>query len=307
MAEVARELRSEAALVHAGGPQLVKGLTRFHERLLAEELTLKSGDSNKRLAAALSDARVDLNPHQIEAAAFALEAMERGGCMLADEVGLGKTIEAGIVIGQLCAEGKNRILILAPATLRAQWQTELREKFDLESVLVDGRTVRATGNCFDQPFPVICSHPFAANKGELVAQIPWDLVVIDEAHRLRNAHKANHKTGRALRLALKDRPKVLLTATPLQNDLLEVFGLLSLLDEQILGPESAFRTRYQVDPEVGGLSADATNELKERLAPVVHRTLRRKVREYVRYTNRRSIVEDFAPSAQEQDLYEKVS
>nr|WP_228531056.1 MULTISPECIES: SNF2-related protein [Myxococcaceae] len=285
----------------------VTGLTRFHERLLAEELTAKSGDTQKRLASALSDARVDLNPHQVEAATFAMDSLSRGGCMLADEVGLGKTIEAGIVIAQLVAEGKNRILILAPATLRAQWQTELREKFDLESVLVDGRTVRATGNCFDQPFPVICSHPFAANKADLTAQIPWDLVVIDEAHRLRNAYKASNKTGKALRSSLAGRPKLLLTATPLQNDLLELFGLISLLDEQILGPEHAFRSRYQVDPDAGGLREDAGQELKERLAPVVQRTLRRQVREFVRYTNRRSIVEDFTPSPEEQDLYDKVS
>ncbi len=294
-----------AANSAAGGSSAA--LTRFHERLLAEELTARSGDSTRRLANALSEARVDLNPHQVEAAAFALDSMSRGGCMLADEVGLGKTIEAGIVIGQLVAEGKNRILILAPATLRAQWQGELLEKFDLDSTVVDGRSVRATGNVFDQPVPVICSHPFAANRPELLAQIPWDLVVIDEAHRLRNAYKPGHKTGRALKAGLRDTPKILLTATPLQNDLMELFGLLSLLDEQILGPEAAFRSRYQVDPEIGALTEDVSLELKERLALVVQRTLRRQVREYVRYTNRRSIVEDFAPSPEEQDLYEKVS
>jgi superfamily II DNA/RNA helicase len=317
--EVARGLRVEvevsaaataatAATTARGEPtEPARPLTPFHERLLSEELTLRSADSHQRMANALSEAKVDLNPHQVEAAAFALDSLSRGGCMLADEVGLGKTIEAGLTIGQLVAEGKTRILILAPATLRAQWNSELQEKFGLESVLVDGRTVRATGNCFDQPFPVICSHPFAANKAALVAEIPWDLVVIDEAHRLRNAHKQGHKTGQALRAALAGRPKLLLTATPLQNDLMELFGLMSLLDEQILGPEHAFRTRYQVDPECGGLKEDAVAELKERLAPVVQRTLRRQVREYVRYTNRRSIVEDFAPSPEEQDLYEKVS
>ena len=312
--EVARGLRVEVEVSAAAATaarveteQPARPLTPFHERLLSEELTLRSSDSHQRMANALSEAKVDLNPHQVEAAAFALDSLSRGGCMLADEVGLGKTIEAGLTIGQLVAEGKTRILILAPATLRAQWNSELKEKFDLESVLVDGRTVRATGNCFDQPFPVICSHPFAANKAALVAEIPWDVVVIDEAHRLRNAHKAGHKTGQALRAALQGRPKLLLTATPLQNDLMELFGLMSLLDEQILGPEHAFRTRYQVDPEVGGLKEDAVAELKERLAPVVQRTLRRQVREYVRYTNRRSIVEDFAPSPEEQDLYEKVS
>ena len=100
-------------------------LTRFHERLVAEELLARGGDGNARVARALSEAKVDLNPHQVEAAAFALDAMSRGGCLLADEVGLGKTIEAGIVIAQLCAEGKGRVLILTPATLRSQWQGEL--------------------------------------------------------------------------------------------------------------------------------------------------------------------------------------
>ena len=291
----------------AGGQHHDRTLTRFHERLLVEELTVKGGDSQSRLASSLSDSRVDMNPHQVEAANFALESLSRGGCMLADEVGLGKTIETGIVLGQLVAEGKSRILICAPATLRAQWQAELKEKFDVDAIVVDGRSVRASGNVFDRPVPVICSIQFAANRAEMCAQIPWDLVVIDEAHRLRNAWKASNKMGKQLKMALKDRPKLLLTATPLQNDLMELFGLLSFLDEQILGPEHAFRSRYQPDPEIGGLKEDASRELKERLGQVVHRTLRRQVREYVRYTNRRSIVEDFAPSAEEQDLYDKVS
>jgi superfamily II DNA or RNA helicase len=295
---------SRGAIVHK--PTFL--LTRFHERLLAEELLGKGADAQSRVMRALSEAKVDLNPHQLEAAVFALDAMSRGGAMLADEVGLGKTIEAGIVIAQLVSEGKNRILVLAPATLRAQWQQELKEKFDLESVVVDGRTVRATGNCFDQNVPiVISSHPFAANRPEALAQIEWDLVIIDEAHRLRNSHKPNNKTGKALKLGLRKSPKLLLTATPLQNDLSELFGLLSLLDEQILGPEDAFRAHYAIDPENGGLQDVASSELKKRISPVVQRTLRRQVREYVKYTNRRSVVEDFTPSADEQSLYEDVS
>src|SRR5262245_56605343 len=129
------EVHADANALTARGPVPaeagVRPLTAFHERLLAEELLLKSSDPSKRRAGTLCEARVDLNPAQLEAAAFALDSLSRGGCMLADEVGLGKTIEAGILIGQLVAEGRNRILILAPATLRAQWQNELREKFDL--------------------------------------------------------------------------------------------------------------------------------------------------------------------------------
>ncbi|MBL9039501.1 MAG: DEAD/DEAH box helicase [Archangium sp.] len=284
-----------------------RGLTRFHERLLAEELTRKAGDGSARVVRALSEARVDLNPHQLEAAVFALDSLSRGGCMLADEVGLGKTIEAGIVMAQLAAEGKTRLLVLAPATLRSQWQQELKEKFDLDAVVIDGRTVRATGNVFDQPSVVIASHPFAAFRPEQLGQIQWDLVVIDEAHRLRNAHKPNNKIGKALKAGLKSSPKLLLTATPLQNSLSELFGLLSLLDEQILGPEDAFRAHYPVDPDHGGLPDGASKELRARLAPVVQRTLRRQVKEYVRYTNRRSVVEDFTPSSDEQSLYDDVS
>jgi superfamily II DNA or RNA helicase len=281
-------------------------LTRFHTRLLAEQLTLRTSRGADRVVPTLSGARVDLHPHQVEAAAFALDSLPRGGCLLADEVGLGKTIEAGIVLSQLVAEGKERILVLTPATLRAQWQAELREKFDLDSVVVDGRSSRPGANIFDRPFPVIASLPFAAARPEALAAVAWDVVVIDEAHRLRNAHRPGHKTGRALRQALAGRPKLLLTATPLQNALLELFGLLSFLDEGILGPEHAFRSRYAA-AEDGTLDAPASSELKERLSTAVHRTLRRQVREYVRFTNRRSVVEDFAPTAEEQALYQRVS
>ncbi|MBL8915185.1 MAG: DEAD/DEAH box helicase family protein [Archangium sp.] len=284
------------------------GLTRFHQRLMAEELTSKSSDGQSRVMRAVAEAKVDLNPHQLEAAVFAMDSLSRGGCMLADEVGLGKTIEAGIVMAQLASEGKNRILVLAPATLRAQWQSELKEKFDLESAVVDGRTIRATGNPFDQPVPVvIASHPFAAIRQELVAQIQWDLVVIDEAHRLRNAHKPGNKMGKALKAAMGKAPRLLLTATPLQNDMSELFGLMSLVDEAILGPEEAFRAHFPIDPENGALTDQAQKEIRQRLAPIVQRTLRRQVREYVKYTNRRSVVEDFTPLAEEQMLYDDVS
>src|SRR5690606_16177309 len=167
--------------------------------------------------------------------------------------------------------------------------------------------------------PVICSVPFAANRADALRKVPWDLVVIDEAHRLRNAYRPTHKTGRALRQALAGVPKLLLTATPLQNSLMELYGLVSLIDETILGTEESFRALYgpllqpppQADhPEAAQRLAERAQlmeDLKERLSPVIHRTLRRQVREYVKYTNRRSIVEDFRPSLEEQELYDRVS
>ena len=234
MAEVARGVASPTLVGHRLGSG--QRLTAFHERVLAEELTIARSDGAARLAPALSEARVDLNPHQVEAAAFALDSLPRGGCVLADEVGLGKTIEAGLVIAQLIAEGQRRILVICPASLRAQWQIELEEKFALRCPILDGRTSRATTPAWKQDAPVICSLQFAASRGHSLSGVPWDLVVIDEAHRLRNSYRRSHKTGQALRRALKGRAKLLLTATPLQNNLLELYWLVGFLDEQIFVP-----------------------------------------------------------------------
>jgi superfamily II DNA or RNA helicase len=284
-------------------------LTHFHQRIAAEALTARGGGGATRLAPALVRSAVDLNPHQIEAAAFALSALPTGGAILADEVGLGKTVEAGLVLSQLAAEGKNRIIILVPSSLRAQWRNELLSKFGMESTLVDGDAFRASEklglrtNLFDTGGIVIASHQFAAMRGAEIERVPWDLAVIDEAHRLRNAYRRDHRTGQALRKALRKCPKLLLTATPLQNDIMELLGLAAFIDDALLGNEETFRLQYAT----GELTEEKAADLKARLAPVVIRTLRRQVKEYVKFTARRSFVEDFAPTAQEQELYDRVS
>jgi superfamily II DNA or RNA helicase len=284
-------------------------LTRFHQRIAAEALENRSGSGASRLAPALAQSSVDLNPHQIEAAAFALAALPIGGAVLADEVGLGKTIEAGLVLAQLAAEGRNRILILVPASLRNQWRDEMSSKFGLESDVIDGDKVRAAEkqgirtNPFDTGGVVIASHAFVALRAHEVERVPWDLAVIDEAHRLRNAYRRDHRTGQALRKALRRCPKLLLTATPLQNDLMELLGLAAFIDDALLGNEETFRLQYAS----GEMTEEKAADLKARLAPVVIRTLRRQVKEYVKFTARRSMVEDFAPLPEEQELYDRVS
>jgi hypothetical protein len=113
-------------------------LTEEQQKYIAWLLTSRrSGDDDMRVAGVLSEARVDLNPHQVEAALFALKSPFSKGVVLADEVGLGKTIEAGIVISQYWAEQKRRILIIVPATLRRQWSTEMEEKFFLKSEILE--------------------------------------------------------------------------------------------------------------------------------------------------------------------------
>ncbi|MDO8729502.1 MAG: SNF2-related protein [bacterium] len=260
-----------------------------------------------RMAGALLDAQVDLNPHQIDAALFATSNPLSKGVILADEVGLGKTIEAGLLIAQRWAERKRRILIIAPANLRKQWHQELADKFGISASIIEAKSYRqaikdGAKNPFDAASILICSYQFASGKAKEVESVPWDLVVIDEAHRLRNVYKSENKTARILRDALAVPQKVLLTATPLQNSLLELYGLISFVDERVFGDLDSFKSQF------GQLKDAASFEaLKNRIAPICKRTLRRQVEAYVKYTRRIPLLQEFVPSTDETNLYNYVS
>lgn len=283
-------------------------ITDYHAKLFAHELQKRRSVADaEKLAGALFDAQVDLNPHQVEAALFAFKSPLSKGAILADEVGLGKTIEAGLVLAQKWTEGKRRILVISPANLRKQWSQEVEEKFFLPTLILEARNYNkfakdGARHPFEQKKLVICSFQFAARHADELMVIPWDLVVIDEAHRLRDVYRPDNRIGRALKGALANAPKVLLTATPLQNSLMELYGLVSLIDDYAFGDAKSFRAQY------ARLSGDGQfDELKARLQPVCHRTLRRQVLEYIRYTNRIPITQEFVPTEAEQSLYDMVS
>ncbi len=281
-------------------------LTEYHAKYYAHELTRHTaGAEPDRLTMALFDANVDLNPHQIEAALFALRSPVQKGVILADEVGLGKTIEACLVLCQLWAERKRRLLVICPASIRRQWADELERKFNLPATILDSRTyttaIRSgTGSPFDCGKVVICSLNFAAKEKAAIREVGWNMVVIDEAHKLRNAHQSSNKTGQAIREAVADTRKILLTATPLQNSLMELYGMSSVIDEQLFGDAAAFRALYE------GENGDM-NALKTRLQSFCKRTLRKDVLEYVQFTRRQAITRPFTPSDEEINLYETLS
>lgn len=283
--------------------------TAYHAKYFAYELTRQrpSNDLGK-LTSSLQDAQVDLNPHQVEAALFAFQSPLSQGAILADEVGLGKTIEAGIILSQQWAERKRKLLIIAPSNLRKQWNQELADKFFLPSVILETKSFNEhlkAGNL--NPFNqndniVICSYHFAKNKAIYIEQTNWDIVIIDEAHRLRNVYKASNKIGNVIKDAIQKRKKVLLTATPLQNSILELYGLVSIIDDFIFGDLKSFKSQYSRQLDEGNYE-----DLKSRLLPICHRTLRRQVLEYINYTERRAFCEEFSPSDEEHQLYEWVS
>ncbi|BAS49440.1 protein, SNF2 family [Aggregatibacter actinomycetemcomitans NUM4039] len=180
--------------------QLTPHQAQYYAWLLTRQA---EGNNVESLASTLVDAQVDLNPHQVDAALFACQNPLSKGVILADEVGLGKTIEAGLVILQRWAERKRKILIITPANLRKQWHQELQEKFGLQGMILEAKSYKAdkkTGkNPFRQENPVICSYQFAKSKADDIKQIGWDLVVLDEAHRLRNVYKKNNVIGKTLK------------------------------------------------------------------------------------------------------------
>lgn len=299
-------------------------ISDYHAKYFAYELTKRcASDSLEKLSSTLSNAQVDLNPHQIEAALFAFRSPLSKGAILADEVGLGKTIEAGLVLSQKWAERKRKILLIVPSSLRKQWNAELQEKFFLPSIILETKSFNqyikdGNLNPFNQKdVIVISSYHFARAKSPYIKQTKWDIAVIDEAHHLRNVYKSSNKIAKEIKNALSEIPKILLTATPLQNSLLELYGLVSIIDDHVFGDLKSFKANYarvsreqdinenepgQIEPK-----QEMFTDLRNRLKPLCTRTLRRQVLEYIKFTKRIALTEDYVPTEQETELYHGMS
>ena len=298
----------------------------FLQRYLAEKLSLKKMAGNiARLSSTLAKSSIQLNPYQIHASVYAFDSPLQRGAILADEVGLGKTIEAGITVSQLWAEGKRRILIICPASIRKQWQDELSNRFGLNSEVIDGPIFNEKVNSGEK-IPLtyegifIVSLHFAYKKKGLIEKQPWNCIVIDEAHRLRNVYKGRDASKMAweIRDIIKDTGKLLLTATPLQNNLMELYGIASFIDDKLLGTPYSFKKRF-VDPlaEYSEISEAKLKELRRlikgdesigenKISGILTRSLRKQVTDYVKFTERKAFTQDFTPSDEELELYNKV-
>ena len=279
-------------------------ITKYHAKYYANVLAGQAvGGKIDSLAQSLLNATVDINPHQIEAALFAFKSPLSKGVIFADEVGLGKTIEAGLVLCQYWAVGKRKIIIICPASLRKQWGFELTEKFGIDNEVLDAKNYREYERRGLDPFlqkkVVILSYNFAARKAQEIKRLGFDFAIIDEAHKLRNVYKKNAKTAQAIKDALEDVKKLLLTATPFQNSLMELFGLTSVLDDNIFGDARSFRAAYVYDENL--------TDLQQRIQPYYIRTLRKDVKEYINYTNRLPITQQFDATDLESRLYDDVS
>jgi hypothetical protein len=294
----------------------------IHRRYLAENLVrLRRADEKRRYAASQRRGRIDPNPHQIDAVIFALRRIPEGGCILADEVGLGKTIEAGLVIAQVLAEGAQRILLIVPKTLVGQWRQELYELFGLEA-----REGSADPESFAGTGVFLVGREMAGSeRGEqaLHAAPPFDLCVIDEAHEIfagiyrrfaadgflvEDPYVAK-MAGRVMGL-VRDCPVMLLTATPLQNSLAELWGLVQYVEKTgtLLGDLGTFRAVF-CDGDDRKLIDGQDQELRRRIATVCQRTLRRQAQDFLEqpFVDRRAQLFEYSMSAAEQSLYDDVT
>ena len=279
-------------------------ITRYHARYYAAMLSQKSvGGELDSLSQSLLSSTVDINPHQIDAALFAFRSPLSKGVVLADEVGLGKTIEAGLVLCQYWSTGKRKIIVVCPASLRKQWEAELQEKFGIPSEILDTKNfnsyIREGKNPFSSRRVIICSYNFCSkHKGDIVTN-GFDLAVIDEAHKLRNVYRKSSHTAADVRDALYGVKKLLLTATPFQNSLMELYGLTSVIDDRFFGSEKSFRNEYG--------KGENLKQLRERIKSVFTRTLRKDVKEYINYTRRLPLTQKFNATDSEYELYQAVS
>lgn len=261
---------------------------------------------------ALIEAKIDAIPHQVDAAMFAFRNPIAGGVILADEVGLGKTIETGLILSQMWAEGKRSFLIVSPKSLRHQWREELKNLFDLKAEIVDTSIYKkiASGNLRD-PFKaeakiVVTNEHFVERYPEAVRQGQWDLVIIDEAHKLRNVWKAGKndaKRAKAIRRTIEPYRKLLLTATPIQNNLMELFGLVSFIDPLVLGSAESFQRLFKNIPEE--IQEERLADLRSRMSRFFKRELRKNVLTYIQYTVRNPITITYNPSDEEEELRER--
>ncbi len=283
---------------------MASGITRYHARYYAALLTQQQANGDLgSLSQSLLSSTVDINPHQIDAALFAFNSPFSKGVVLADEVGLGKTIEAGLVICQHWATGKRKIIIVSPASLRKQWEAELLEKFGIPSEILDTKNYnsyqREGKDSFNPKRAIICSYNFVAKHKEHILLHAFDLAVIDEAHKMRNVYRTSAKTSAEVRDALVGVRKLLLTATPFQNSLMELYGLTSIIDDRLFGSEKSFRKQYG--------KGENLQELRLRIQKLYTRTLRKDVREYINYTRRLPLTQKFQATDEEQALYQEIS
>lgn len=254
---------------------------------MVEARRLASFRDNDNLVAVYASSKIKVLPYQIAAARFALRSSMLKGCILCDEGSLGKTYEALLVVAQRWYEGKEHILVVIPSNLTAQWQQKLDEEFTLPVIKWEEYTADSKGLC-------IVTYDDVIREAEKIKSIRWDLAVFDEADFL---FKPDNKSVIAIKDAVGDAFKLLLTPTPITMSIMDIYGLIHFIDESVLPDADSFYRRYFRKPE-------NYPELSSWISKFAFRTLKSQASQYVNFTNRLPVVLNYVPKDDEKKIYE---
>lgn len=241
-------------------------LIKFRLNLSAQEIK-RIGTIDKLISMDVLRTKIDAHPYQMKVALSVLQEMNTNA-ILADEVGLGKTIEAGIIMKELLVRGiVNTVLIIVPRSLLRQWKAEMREKFGENFIIANDRKEFID---FESDDRIICSSGLLIHRYKEISNRKWDLLVVDEAHTYRNLRSK----GRMHLVEIPRNYLLLLTATPLCNKLTDLYSLVDLVYPGRLETERSFVSRYAADPKCRTIRGDMVHELRGTLHEVMCRTRR---------------------------------
>ena len=247
---------------------------------------------------------IEIYPFQIAAASFALRSPYQKGAVLCDEAGMGKSHEAMLVINQKWLEGYSRILLVIPnADLLHQWTEMLERFYTVPYVVLTNRdqwrqnTSEDNSNAFIQDAIVITTYDFAADNEEAAKVVNWDLTVFEEANALSPVYQEDNKQAKALKRIAGDSFKLLLTGTPIEKNIMDLYGLIWFIDKTLLPGEKEFLARYLRRPE-------NYPELSERVSRYCFRTLRSQAKHYAKVTERVLLTVEYTPGKAERQLYD---
>ena len=276
--------------------------TPFHAYYTARTLDSLSNEDGFVSAFASSD--IKIYPFQIAAANFALRSPYQKGVILCDEAGMGKSHEAMLIIVQKWLEGQSRILLVTPnADLLMQWTEMIECYYTIPYIVLTNREEWNANisddnpNAFLQDAIVISTYDFVMDNQSAVKDIHWDLTVFEEANALSSVYREDNKRAKTLKRISDGSFKLLLTGTPIEKNIMDLYGLIWFIDETILPDEQDFLSRYLRKPE-------NYPELAESVNKYCFRTLRSQAKEYAKIPNRILITNEYTVSPKEQELYD---
>ena len=272
-------------------------MTPFHAYYQAR--MLEELPEREKLLPVFAASDIVAYPFQIAAASFALRSPWQKGVILCDEAGLGKSHEALLIMAQRYMEGATRLLLCIPnMDLLAQWLELLDRHYTLPyTVLRDRKDFdTADGNAFDHSGVVITTYDLAAAHETDAAEIEWDLVALEEANALSGAYREDSKLPRALHRIAGNAFKLLLTGTPIEKNIMDLYGMIWFIDDSVLPDEQTFLARYLRRPE-------NYPELAGRVSKYCFRTLRAQAKQYAKLPERFLLTDEYTPTPEEQALY----